>query len=183
MHGSTNIKTPSFITSRPKHVEQLRNTGIINSTTRLHLVGSFYEIYITMHGSTNIKTPSFITSRPKYVEQLRNIGIINSTTQMHLVGSFYEIYITMHGSINIKFSHYFSRAALPSINTVLWSLYLLPGLAFRNSTFCLQSAFMFLCAFQNKQQFFFSYTTLADSFLWPRRYVFTARYNLIFQYN
>jgi len=38
---------------------------------------------------------------------------------MHLVGSFYEIYITMHGSINIKFSHYFSRAALPSINTVL----------------------------------------------------------------
>jgi len=30
---------------RPKHVEQLRNTGIINSTTRSHLVGSFYEIY------------------------------------------------------------------------------------------------------------------------------------------
>jgi len=30
---------------------QLRNIGIINSTTRLHLVGSFYEIYITMHGS------------------------------------------------------------------------------------------------------------------------------------
>jgi hypothetical protein len=29
----------------PKHVEQLRNIGIINSTTRLHLVGSFYEIY------------------------------------------------------------------------------------------------------------------------------------------
>ena len=40
---------------RPKHVEQLRNTGIINSTIRLHLVGSFYEIYITMHGSINIK--------------------------------------------------------------------------------------------------------------------------------
>ena len=30
---------------RPKHVEQLRNIGIINSTTRLHLVGSIYEIY------------------------------------------------------------------------------------------------------------------------------------------
>jgi hypothetical protein len=28
----------------PKHVEQLRNTVIINSTTRLHLVGYFYEI-------------------------------------------------------------------------------------------------------------------------------------------
>jgi hypothetical protein len=31
---------------RPKHVQQLRNIGIINSTTRLHFVGSFYEIYI-----------------------------------------------------------------------------------------------------------------------------------------
>jgi len=28
---------------RPKHVEQLRNIGIINSTTRLRIVGSFYE--------------------------------------------------------------------------------------------------------------------------------------------
>jgi hypothetical protein len=27
-----------------KHVEQLRNIGIIDSTKRLHLVGSFYEI-------------------------------------------------------------------------------------------------------------------------------------------
>jgi hypothetical protein len=40
---------------RPKHDEQLRNTGIINSTTWLRLVGSFYEIYITIHGSMNIK--------------------------------------------------------------------------------------------------------------------------------
>jgi len=40
---------------RPKHVEQLRNIGIINSTTRWHLVCSFYEIYTTMHGSMNIK--------------------------------------------------------------------------------------------------------------------------------
>jgi len=31
-------------THRPKHVEQLRNTGIINSTTRSHLVGSFYRL-------------------------------------------------------------------------------------------------------------------------------------------
>ena len=40
---------------RSKHVEQLRNTGIINSTARLHLVGSFYKICITMQGSMNIK--------------------------------------------------------------------------------------------------------------------------------
>jgi hypothetical protein len=40
---------------RPKHVEQLRNFGIINSTTRLHLLLSFCEIYITMRGSMNIK--------------------------------------------------------------------------------------------------------------------------------
>jgi hypothetical protein len=31
---------------RSKHVEQLRNIGIINSTTRSHLVGYFYRIYI-----------------------------------------------------------------------------------------------------------------------------------------
>ena len=43
---------------RPKYVEQLRNTGIINYTTRFHLVGSFYEIYIRMHGSMNIKLTS-----------------------------------------------------------------------------------------------------------------------------
>ena len=30
---------------RSKHVEQLRNTGIINSTTRSHLVCYFYKIY------------------------------------------------------------------------------------------------------------------------------------------
>ena len=40
---------------RQKHVEQLKNIGIISSSTRLHLVGSFYEFYITMHGSMNIK--------------------------------------------------------------------------------------------------------------------------------
>ena len=42
---------------RSKHVEQLRNTGIINSTTLLHLFGYFYKIYIMMHGSMNIKFP------------------------------------------------------------------------------------------------------------------------------
>jgi hypothetical protein len=31
---------------RPKHVEQLRNIGIINSTIRLHLVDFFNEFYI-----------------------------------------------------------------------------------------------------------------------------------------
>jgi len=40
---------------RSKHVEQLRNIGIINSTTQSHLVGYFYKIYIMMHGSMNIK--------------------------------------------------------------------------------------------------------------------------------
>ena len=32
-----------------KHVEQLRNIGIINSTTRLHLVGYFCMIYKIIH--------------------------------------------------------------------------------------------------------------------------------------
>ena len=42
---------------RSKHVEQLRNIGIINSATQSHRVGYFYNIYITimMHGSMKIK--------------------------------------------------------------------------------------------------------------------------------
>jgi hypothetical protein len=39
-----------------KHVEQLRNTGIINSTIRSHFVGYFCKIYIMMHWSMNIKS-------------------------------------------------------------------------------------------------------------------------------
>jgi len=47
---------------RSKHVEQLRNIEIINSTTRSHLVGYFYKIYIMMHGSMNIKLKSVETA-------------------------------------------------------------------------------------------------------------------------
>ena len=38
---------------RSKHVEQLRNIGIINSTTRSHLFGYFYKIsqLVVLHGS------------------------------------------------------------------------------------------------------------------------------------
>jgi len=36
------------VVRRPKHVEQLRKVGIINSTTRLHLDGSSYEIFTTV---------------------------------------------------------------------------------------------------------------------------------------
>jgi hypothetical protein len=43
----------------PKNVEQLRNIGVINSTTRLHLVGFFYETYITMHGSMDSKLTEY----------------------------------------------------------------------------------------------------------------------------
>ena len=42
---------------RLKHVEQLRNIGTINSTTRSHLVGYFYTICVMMHGFMNIKWP------------------------------------------------------------------------------------------------------------------------------
>jgi len=44
----------------PKHVEQLRNMGIIYSTTRSHLVRYFYTIYIMMHGSMNIKSSNSV---------------------------------------------------------------------------------------------------------------------------
>jgi hypothetical protein len=43
-----------WVACRSKHVEQLRNIGIINSTTRSHLVGYFYTIYNMTHGSINI---------------------------------------------------------------------------------------------------------------------------------
>ena len=56
---------------RPKHVEQLRNIGKINSTTtRLHLVVSFYEIYITMRGSMNV---NFMNIKRKLRASLINI--------------------------------------------------------------------------------------------------------------
>jgi len=50
---------------RSKHVEQLRNIGIINSTTRSHLVGYFYTIWLETNpsGSSDIvKSPSSFTN-------------------------------------------------------------------------------------------------------------------------
>jgi hypothetical protein len=56
---------PRCLTGYGKHVEQLRNIEIINYTTQLHLVGSFYAFYIMMHGSMNIKcTWYFYHSEP-----------------------------------------------------------------------------------------------------------------------
>ena len=49
----------------------LRNTGITDCTTRLHIVGSFYEIYITMHGSMNIKLKYYISED---VQSIRMCG-------------------------------------------------------------------------------------------------------------
>ena len=39
---------------RSKHVEESRNIGIINSTTRSHLVVYFYTICIMIQGTMNI---------------------------------------------------------------------------------------------------------------------------------
>jgi hypothetical protein len=66
------------VVCRPKHVEQSRYIRIINFTTRLHLVGSFYEIYITMHGSTNIKfiMVSFIVFFPD--QNIKSDNVINN---------------------------------------------------------------------------------------------------------
>jgi hypothetical protein len=69
---------------RPKHVEQLRNIGIINSTTRSHFVGSVYEIYVTMHGSMNIKHRLYARCKSKdqtssffeWAEEFKYLGII-----------------------------------------------------------------------------------------------------------
>jgi len=50
----------------PKHVEQLMNIGIINSITRSHLVGSFYEFYASIlpyHAQITSTRSSFLTKK------------------------------------------------------------------------------------------------------------------------
>jgi len=64
---------------RSKHVEPLKNFGIINSSKQLHLVGYFYMI-CTMSSWWWAVCPS------KHVEPLKNFGIINSIKKLHLVG-------------------------------------------------------------------------------------------------
>jgi hypothetical protein len=88
---------------RSKHVEQLRNIGIINSTTRSHLVSYFYRIWLNQRLQLQfLSSWWWAVCRSKHVEQLRHNGIINSTTRSHLVGYFYTVCIMMHGSMNIN---------------------------------------------------------------------------------
>jgi hypothetical protein len=47
---------------RSKHVELLVNFAIINSITRLHLIGYFYWFTTTMHGSMNMKVIPYVLS-------------------------------------------------------------------------------------------------------------------------
>jgi hypothetical protein len=54
-----------------KHVEQLTNIGVINSTTRSHLFGYFYKIYIIIHGSINIKLKGVLCYIVKVVNLLQ----------------------------------------------------------------------------------------------------------------
>jgi hypothetical protein len=85
---------------RPKHVEQLRNIGIINSTTRLHLFGSFYKIYITMHGSMTHQTERQAgtvtvysddqtnhTKRPTFCGHNAHLGAFKKQTREVTIGS------------------------------------------------------------------------------------------------
>ena len=62
--------------------EQLRNIGIINSTTRSHLVGYFYKIYIMMHGSMNNKCSNCMLIRYK---SERYISIANCLPVLKIV--------------------------------------------------------------------------------------------------
>jgi hypothetical protein len=74
------------VACRPKHVEQLENTGIINSTTRLHFVGPFCDI----SHSTRTLACSLLNS---YIA----------------IGNFYEKYALINSSValppftNLKF--------------------------------------------------------------------------------
>jgi hypothetical protein len=83
--------------SRSKHVEQLRNIGIINSTTRLHLVGYLYMIYIMMHESMIIKLP-YVTFKISYILQ-QPIFLFTS------VRSLYFFYLLLSLLSAIRFSN------------------------------------------------------------------------------
>jgi len=48
---------------RSKHVEPSINFGIINSITKLHLVGISTESSSTMHGSMNIKNMTVVKQK------------------------------------------------------------------------------------------------------------------------
>ena len=59
--------------------------GIINSTTRLHLVGSFYEFHIMMHESMNIKfvRMNSSTRSPDFKKMLKAAKlIVNKVTYL-----------------------------------------------------------------------------------------------------
>ena len=58
---------------RPKHVEQLRNTGIINSTTLSHFVGSFYEKRTVLRKIIFFGTVLRSLSVTFYIENLDNM--------------------------------------------------------------------------------------------------------------
>jgi hypothetical protein len=60
----------------PKPVEQLRNIGIINSTTQTHLVGSFYDIFeLCVFTETDFLRNS---QRVGYSGNYQNLSIINT---------------------------------------------------------------------------------------------------------
>jgi len=61
------LEAPDEERYHSKHVEQSRNSGIINCPTQLHLVGHFYKICIMMHGSMNVNFKVFSSS---YVEHI-----------------------------------------------------------------------------------------------------------------
>jgi len=90
-----------------KHVEPSKNFGIINSITKLHLVGCFYWLggnsVSTQPGQRPVTTcvykPEAVNTvwsswwwtvcLSKHVEPSKKFGIINSITTLHLVVYFY----------------------------------------------------------------------------------------------
>jgi hypothetical protein len=87
-------------------LSKLRNTGIINFTTQLHIVGSFYEIYITMHGSMNIK---LISNR--YL--LSSIGIHETRYYLWLFTSLFLLWSSEYSSSKApSHFHLYTRACV-----------------------------------------------------------------------
>jgi hypothetical protein len=111
---------------RSKQVEQLRNTGIINSGIRLHLVGNFYMFYTecptryrTWHFFNNFTTNEDIATKfegnlPHCVRNVKKNNVIlfkfrrNIFISVRIIKEMpgskasWTLCTMMHGSINIK---------------------------------------------------------------------------------
>jgi hypothetical protein len=100
---------------RPKYVEQLRNIGIISSTSRLHLVGSLYEIVVKYYiHIRNIVARKICNIRSVYIHtHLIKCILISELRKIQLQPDVFEgnCYLRQGMSIALPLTQLFPYAA------------------------------------------------------------------------